>query len=127
MNIAVHSGRDTGVTQQLLQNFGLHSAFNGAGGVCMTQSVHTESLDPCIVAQLVEVSVIGAVLGGHSGAPVDEHQITHNQLSLLTSLTIHKGQDSGQVFRFLAVFSGVIDFPQDVVSGVGQRNGAPCL
>ena len=73
MNIAVHSGRDTGVTQKLLQDLGLHSALNGAGSVCMAQSVHTESLDPCIVAQLVEVSVIGAVLGGHSGAPVDEH------------------------------------------------------
>lgn len=124
MNIAVHGGRDAGVTQQLLQDFGLHSALNGAGSVCMAQSVHTETFDPCIVAQLVEVSVVGAVLGGHSGAPVDEHQITHNQLSLLTSLTIHNGQDSGQVSRFLAVFSGVVDFPQDIVSGVSQRNRA---
>ena len=73
MDIAVHGGRDTGVTQQLLQDFGLHSAFNGAGSVCMAQSVHTESLDPCIIAQLVEVGVVGAVLGRHSGAPVDEH------------------------------------------------------
>ena len=92
----------------------------------MTQSVHTETFDPCFVAQLVEVGVVGAVLGRLSGAPVDEHQITHDQLSFLTSLTIHKGQDSGQAVRFVAVFSGVVDFPQDAVSGVSQRNGA-CL
>ena len=48
MNIAVHGGRDAGVTQQFLQDFGLHSALNGAGSVCMAQSVlfpesaHTE-------------------------------------------------------------------------------------
>ena len=35
MNIAVHGGRDTGMTQQLLQDFGLHSTLNGAGSVCM--------------------------------------------------------------------------------------------
>ena len=58
MNIAVHGGRDTGMTQQLLQDFGLHSALNSTGSVCMAQSVHTESLDSCIIAQLVEVSVV---------------------------------------------------------------------
>ena len=113
MNIAVHSGRDTGMTQQLLQDFGLHSALNGTSSVCMTQSVHTETFDPCFVAQLVEVGVVGAVLGRLSGAPVDEHQITHDQLSLLTSLTIHKGQDSGQAVRFVAVFSGCLLYTSD--------------
>ena len=41
---------------------------------------------------------VGAVLGRHSGAPVDEHQVTHNHFLLPIRLAIHEGQDSGESF-----------------------------
>ena len=39
MNIPIHCGFDAGVSQQLLQHFRLHSAFNRTGCVGMSQRV----------------------------------------------------------------------------------------
>ena len=89
MNIAIHGGLDACVPQQLLQNLRLHAAFDGAGGVCMAQGMHRETLDPGIVAKFIEVGVIAAVLGRLPGAPVDEDQIGQLQLLLLASLAVH--------------------------------------
>ena len=46
-----------------------------AGGVCMPQGVHRESLDSGLIAKFIEVGVIAAVLGRLPGAPVDEDRL----------------------------------------------------
>ena len=58
MDIAIHGGLDACVAQQLLQNLRLHSAFDGTGGVSMTQSVHAEPFDSSLVTQLDRKSVV---------------------------------------------------------------------
>ena len=61
MDIPIHCGFDAGVSQQLLQHFRLHSAFNRTGCVGMAQRVHTKAVDPRFIAKLIEVGIIGTV------------------------------------------------------------------
>ena len=61
MNIPIHCGFNAGVSQQLLQHFRLHSAFNRTGCVGMAQCVHTKTVDPRFIAKLIEVGIIGTV------------------------------------------------------------------
>ena len=74
MDIAVHGGFDAGVAQELLEDLGLHTPLDGTGGVCMAECVHTETLDPGLIAKLVQVGVVAAVLARHSGAIVNKNQ-----------------------------------------------------
>ena len=53
MNIPIHCCFDAGMTQQLLQHFGLYAAFNRSCGVSVAQSMHTKVLDPRFVAELI--------------------------------------------------------------------------
>ena len=46
MDIPIHCGFDAGVSQQLLQHFRLHSAFNRTGCIGVAQRVHTKTVDP---------------------------------------------------------------------------------
>ena len=59
MNIPIHCGFNAGVSQQLLQHFRLHSAFNRTGCIGMAQRVYTKVIDPRFIAKLIEVGIIG--------------------------------------------------------------------
>ena len=59
MDIPIHCGFNAGVSQQLLQHFRLHSAFNRTGCVGMAQRVHTKAVDPRFIAKLIEAGTIG--------------------------------------------------------------------
>ena len=74
-----------------------------AGGVCMAESMHRESLDPGLIAKFIEVGVIAAVLGRLPGAPVDEDQVRQPQLFLLAGLAIHIGQSGVELVGLLSL------------------------
>lgn len=74
-----------------------------AGGVCMAESMHRESLDSGLIAKFIEVGVIAAVLGRLPGAPVDEDQIRQPQLFLLAGLAIHIGQSGVELVGLLSL------------------------
>ena len=57
MNIAIHRRFDAGVTKQLLQHFGLYTAFDCMRCIGMSQGVHTEFFNSCFVAELVKVGI----------------------------------------------------------------------
>ena len=57
MNIPIHCCFDAGMTQQFLQHLRLHTAFNRSCSIGVAQSVHTESLNSCFVAELVKVGI----------------------------------------------------------------------
>ena len=84
MDIAIHGSLDASMAKQLLQNLWLHTAFDGPGGICVAKGVHAEPLDAGFIAELIQVSVIGTVLGRFTGAPVDEDQICQKQMILPT-------------------------------------------
>ena len=79
MNIPIHCGFNAGVSQQLLQHFRLHSAFNRTGCVGMAQRVHTKAVDPRFIAKLIEVGIIGTVFRRFPGTLVDKDKITHDK------------------------------------------------
>ena len=64
MDVSIHRGFDAAMPEQLLQNFGLHSAFDCTGSIGVTQSMHAESLDACFVTEFIEVGIIGTVFAG---------------------------------------------------------------
>lgn len=98
MDVTIHGGFDTGMTQQLLQYFRHDTALNGPCGIGVSQSVHTKPLDFRLIAQLVQVGIVGAVLSGFAGAVIYEHQIPHTQVPGLACPSIHVFQDLGQQF-----------------------------
>ena len=51
--VGVHGGLDAGMAQQLLQDFRLHTALNGPGGIGVTEGVHGEGRNASGFAQLV--------------------------------------------------------------------------
>ena len=57
MNMPIHGGFDTGVTQQLLQHLGLYAAFDCTCCIGMSQGVHTELFNSCFIAELVKVGI----------------------------------------------------------------------
>ena len=61
MDITIHSRFDARMTEQLLQDFRHNSAFDCTGRIGVSQSVHTESLDLSLIAQLVQMSIVGTV------------------------------------------------------------------
>ena len=61
MDVTIHGRFDARMTEQLLQDFRHNSAFNRMGCIGVSQSVHTESLDLGLIAQLVQMSIVGTV------------------------------------------------------------------
>ena len=57
MDVFVHRGLDAGATQQLLQHFWLHPAFDCTRCIGVAQSVHTKVFDLCFIAELVKVGI----------------------------------------------------------------------
>ena len=57
MDVSVHRCFYTCVTKQLLQHLGLRPAFDCTRCIGVSQSVHTESPNPCLIAQLVKVGI----------------------------------------------------------------------
>ena len=57
MDASVHRCFYTCVTQQFLQHLGLRPAFDCTRCIGVAQSVHTESLNSCFVAELVKVGI----------------------------------------------------------------------
>ena len=53
MNIPSHCCFDADVTQQFLQHFWLHTAFDCTRCIGVAQRVHTKVFDPCFVAELI--------------------------------------------------------------------------
>ena len=80
VNVPIHGSLDAGVTQQFLQHFGLHSALDCAGGIGVTECVHTNAFDPCFVAELVQMGIIRAVF---AGAPVRQLIKTRSRITSL--------------------------------------------
>ena len=101
MDIAIHGGFDARMTEQPLQDFRHDPAFNRASGIGVPQSVHTEPIDFRLIAQFVQVGIIGAVFVRLAGAVVDKHQIPHTKVSGLTGAAIHIFQNLRKQFRFL--------------------------
>ena len=57
MNVPIHCCFDAGATQQLLQHFWLHPAFDCTRCIGVAQSVHTKVFDLCFIAELVKVGI----------------------------------------------------------------------
>lgn len=79
MNISVHCRFDAGVSQQLLQDFRRNAALNGACCVGVPQCVHTEMLDADLIAQFVQMCVVGTVFDRLPCAKVDKDQLSHKE------------------------------------------------
>ena len=79
----VHSGFDTCMTKELLQDFRLHATFDCPCCVGVPECVHAESLNAALVTQLVKMRVIGAVLVRLSGSEIDKDQIPHDHTPFL--------------------------------------------
>lgn len=82
MDIAVHRRLDAGVTGQLLQNLRLHSTFNSPCRIGVAECVHTESLDPRLITQFIQVGIVGTVLRGFPCPPVNKDEILHDKACL---------------------------------------------
>ena len=102
MDVTVHGRFDARMTEQLLQDFRHNSAFDCTGGIGVSQSVHTKSLDLTLIAQLVEMSIVGTVFCRLSGAEIDKHQISHGEILGFACAAIHVFKNLRQDFRFLA-------------------------
>ena len=98
MDIAVHGCFDAGMTEQPLQDFRQHSAFNRTGRIGVSQSVHTKPLDLSLIAEFVQMRVIGTVFGRFSGTIIDKHQISHTEILGLSGTAIHIFQNLRQQF-----------------------------
>ena len=61
MDVTIHCSFDASVTEQLLQNLGLHSTFDCAGSIGVAQRMHAESLNTRFVTEFIEVGIIGTV------------------------------------------------------------------
>ena len=127
MNVAIHRRFDAGMTEQFLQHFWLHPAFDCTRCIGVAQSVHTESPDSCLIAQFVKVGIIGTVLCRFSCTPVDKNKITHTQARSFSRAPIHVFQRGVEQFRFLSLRNLRIELFQDVVSMACQRDGAIAL
>ena len=53
MDVFVHCGLNTGMTQQLLQYLGRHPTLDCPCSIGVAQGVHTEMLYTCPVTQLI--------------------------------------------------------------------------
>ena len=127
MNVPIHRRFDAGMTEQFLQHFWLHPAFDCTRCIGVAQSVHTESPDSCLIAQFVKVGIIGTVLCRFPGTPVDKNKITHTQACSFSRAPIHVFQRGVEQFRFLSLRNLRIELFQDVVSMACQRDGAIAL
>ena len=127
MNVPIHRRFDAGMTQQLLQHLRLHTAFDCSCSIGMSQGVHTESPDSCLIAQFVKVGIIGTVLCRFPGTPVDKNKITHTQACSFSRAPIHVFQRGVEQFRFLSLQNLKIELFQDVVSTACQGDGAIAL
>ena len=119
MDIAIHRRLDTGVAKQLLQNLRLHPAFNHACRIGMAECVHTEPFNSGLIAQLIQVGIIGAVFVGHTGSEVNKDQIPHNKLLLDTCPPIHVFQGLGKHWRFFSVSPAEFYALKDLVRTIG--------
>ena len=115
MNIPIHRRFDAGMTEQFLQHFWLHPAFNRPRGVGVAQRVHTKAPNSCFVAEFVEMGVIGTVFCRFPGTPVDKNKITHTQARSFSRAPIHVFQRGVEQFRFLLLRNLRIELFQDVV------------
>ena len=77
MDISVHCCFDARMTEQLLQNLGLHPALDGSRGVGMPERVHAEAFDPSLITELIQMRIIRAVFGRISCTPVDKDKVAH--------------------------------------------------
>lgn len=127
MNVPIHRRFDAGMTEQFLQHFWLHPAFDCTRCIGVAQSVHTESPDSCLIAQFVKVGIIGTVLCRFPGTPVDKNKITHTQACSFSRAPIHVFQRGVEQFRFLSLRNLRIELFQDVVSMACQGDGAIAL
>ena len=123
MNVAIHRRFDAGMTEQFLQHFWLHPAFDCTRCIGVAQCVHTESPDSCLIAQFVKVGIIGTVFRWLSCSPVDKNKITHDQLCHAAASTIHVFQSLLQHRRRFSFFPAVPHFTEDAIGRVCQRNG----
>ena len=115
MNIPIHCGFDAGVSQQLLQHFRLHSAFNRTGCVGMSQRVHTKAVNPSFIAKLIEVGIIGTVFRRFPCAPVDKDQITHHEPGNNAGAPVHIFQRLRQQWGFFSVAPAVPFLFQNII------------
>ena len=127
MNVPIHRRFDAGMTEQFLQHFWLHPAFDCTRCIGVAQSVHTESPDSCLIAQFVKVGIIGTVLCRFSCSPVDKNKIAHIQACSFSRAPIHVFQRGVEQFRFLSLRNLRIELFQDVVSMACQRDGAVAM
>ena len=112
------------MTEQFLQHFWLHPAFDCTRCIGVAQCVHAESPDSCLIAQFVKVGIIGTVFRRFPGTPVDKDKITHTQACSFSRAPIHVFQRGVEQFRFLSLRNLRIELFQDVVSMACQRDGA---
>ena len=85
--------------------------------------MHTKSFDACFVAQLIQMGIIGTVLGRLACSPIDKDKIVHNKLRLCSCVPVYILQFLREDFRSLLVLGVFVDSMQNFVSKIGQRNG----
>ena len=85
VDIAIHCCLNACMTQQLLKYLRLNPCLNGSGGIGVAESVHTEPFDSRLIAQLIQVGIIGAVLGRLTSSPIYENQVAHDKAFRLAS------------------------------------------
>ena len=89
----------------------------------MAQGVHAKSFDACFVAQLIQVGIIGTVLGRLACSLIDEDKVVHNKLGFCSCVSVDVLQFLREGFRSLLVLGVFVDSLQNFVSKIGQRNG----
>lgn len=124
MNVPIHRRFDAGMTQQLLQHLRLHTAFDCTRCVGVAQSVHTESPDFCLIAQFVKVGIVGTVFCRFLGTPVDKDKITHDQPGDCPRSPVDIFQCLREQRRFFLPRALVLDFFQNFIGPICQRDGA---
>ena len=127
MNVPIHRRFDAGMTEQFLQHFWLHPAFDCTRCIGVAQCVHTESPDSCLIAQFVKVGIIGTVLRWLSCSPVDKDKITHDQPGDCPRSPVDIFQCLREQRRFLLPRALILDFFQNFIGPICQRDGAIAL
>ena len=121
MNVPIHRRFDAGMTEQFLQHFWLHPAFDCTRCIGVAQSVHTESPDSCLIAQFVKVGIIGTVLRWLSCSPVDKDKIAHDKPRRNARAPVYVIMCLVQRWGLLLLRTAVPNTFEDFISPIRQR------
>ena len=96
VDVSVHCGFDTRMSQEFLQCLGRNTSLDCSRGIGMAKRVHAEATDTGFITELVEVCIIGTVLRRFTGSPVDEDKLSHIKFRFSSGPTVDILQGSVQ-------------------------------